>query len=437
MPDKIRVLIVDDLPETRENVRKLLQFESDVEVIAQAGSGEEAVTAAKEHRPDIILMDINMPGLDGISASQTIVKAVPSAQIIIMSVQSEADYLRRAMLAGARDFLMKPFSGDELISAIRRVYQMRPAHVEAAVTTQPTRVETAAQPKVAFPEGRVISVYSPKGGVGCTTIAVNLAVALADQGYDTLLLDGSLQFGAVDVMLSMKPTTSIVDLMDRISELDADLVSSVVAQQERRDKSQARLPAGFGVLMAPPRPEMADLVSDESVRSLLAILRERFDYIIIDTTSSLNDVALTMLDASDRIFLVTQQSLPTLKNVSRFFDLANTLDYEQDKIVLIVNRASDRKSITVKNIADALKRPVIATIPVDDDAANRADDLGQPLVLGKARKRPIGTALTKLATLTVAEFEEQPEAKERAPVASGSSFWKRLFGFGRRSQVMG
>lgn len=141
MSEKIRVLIVDDLPETRENVRKLLQFESDIEVIAQAGTGDQAVELAKQHKPDIILMDINMPGLDGISASQAITQSVPSAQIIIMSVQSEADYLRRAMLAGARDFLMKPFSGDELVSAVRRVYQMRPVVVAPAVSEQVGRQE--------------------------------------------------------------------------------------------------------------------------------------------------------------------------------------------------------------------------------------------------------------------------------------------------------
>ena len=83
MSDNIRVLIVDDLPETRENVRKLLQFESDVEVIGQAGTGEEAVEMAKELQPDIILMDINMPGIDGIGASQKITEIVPTAQIII------------------------------------------------------------------------------------------------------------------------------------------------------------------------------------------------------------------------------------------------------------------------------------------------------------------------------------------------------------------
>lgn len=426
MSDKIRVLIVDDLPETRENVRKLLQFESDVEVIAQAGTGEQAVEMAKEHRPDIILMDINMPGLDGIAASQAIVENVPTAQIIIMSVQSEADYLRRAMLAGARDFLMKPFSGDELVSAIRRVHQMRRMDVAPAPPKQ--QVETVDRRDSTVEEkGQIVTVYSPKGGSGCTTIAVNLAVALAEEGHRTLLVDGSLQFGDVAVMLNMKPATSIADLMDRIGELDTDLTSSVVLAHE----------SGLEVLMAPPRPEMADLVTEENVKTLLAHLQDNFEYVIMDTGSSLDDVTLAMLDMSDRIFVVTQQNLPTLKNVSRFFNLAQTLDYERDKITLIVNRASDRPGISLKDITNTLKRPVIATIPADEDAVNRAADQGRPLVLGRSRNRPIGKSLWELASLTLQETGS--DSRARAGQESKSSakvpFWKRLFG--RRSQVAG
>jgi pilus assembly protein CpaE len=426
MSEKIRVLIVDDLPETRENVRKLLQFESDVEVIAQAGNGEQAVEMAQKHRPDIILMDINMPGLDGIGASQAIVQKVPTAQIIIMSVQSEADYLRRAMLAGARDFLMKPFSGDELVTAIRRVHQMRPAVTERTSVVQSPRPERNARPMPVREEGSIISVYSPKGGSGCTTIAVNLAVSLADQGYSTLLIDGSLQFGDVAIMLNLKPSTSVVDLMDRIEDLDPDLVSSVVVRHE----------SGLKVLMAPPRPEMADLVTEAKMKTLLSALRQSFEYIIIDTSTSLDDVALAMLDVSDRIFLVTQQSLPTLKNVSRFFDLAETLSYERSQVILIVNRASERMGISVKDISDTLKRPVMTTIPVDDEAVSRAADQGRPLVLSKSRKRPIATSLAKLADLTVAEFEKSNGTETKAEKSAKVPFLKRIFGFGRRPETI-
>lgn len=418
MSDKIRVLIVDDLPETRENVRKLLQFESDVDVIAQAGTGEQAVELAEQHVPDIILMDINMPGLDGIGASQAIMQSVPSTQIIIMSVQSEADYLRRAMLAGARDFLMKPFSGDELITAIRRVHQMRPSTPAAVTYTDNTSgIATAPEPTVRK-TGFIVALYSPKGGSGCTTIAINFAVALSDKKQNVLLVDGSLQFGNVDVMLNMKPTTSIVDFVDRVDELDSDLVSSVAIKHK----------SGLKVLLAPPRPEMADLVTDEHIKQLFEQLRRNFDFIVVDMGTDLNDRALAMLDSADRILLITEQNLPSLKNVSRFFDIAETLDYERELIFLVVNRMSKKAGISVKDIADTLKRPVMATIPLDEDTVRRAADQGTPFVTG--RRRPVGDAITKMAGVTVESFHSNKAEPDLAKNNSRPSFLARLFGRG-------
>src|SRR5688572_9862498 len=126
--DKIRVLIVDDIAETRENVRKLLQFESDVEVVGTARTGKEGMQLAGDLDPDVILMDINMPDIDGITATEGIRQKSPHIQVVILSVQGDPNYMRRAMLAGARDFLTKPPMGDELISAIKRAGEM--AHSE-------------------------------------------------------------------------------------------------------------------------------------------------------------------------------------------------------------------------------------------------------------------------------------------------------------------
>ena len=128
--DKIRVLIVDDIAETRENVRKLLQFESDVEVVGTARTGKEGIQLAMEMNPDVVLMDINMPDIDGITATENIRQQSPHIQVVILSVQGDPNYMRRAMLAGARDFLTKPPMGDELISAIKRAGEM--AHLERA-----------------------------------------------------------------------------------------------------------------------------------------------------------------------------------------------------------------------------------------------------------------------------------------------------------------
>src|SRR4030067_2728137 len=118
--EKIRVVIVDDIAETRENIRKLLQFEPDVEVVGVARTGREAMDISKDVKPDVLLMDINMPDMDGIAATEIIRKMVPYTQIVILSIQNDPNYMRRAMLAGARDFLTKPPTIDELNAAIRR-----------------------------------------------------------------------------------------------------------------------------------------------------------------------------------------------------------------------------------------------------------------------------------------------------------------------------
>jgi pilus assembly protein CpaE len=417
MSDNIRVLIVDDLPETRENVRKLLQFESDIEVIGQAGTGEEAVEMAKEFQPDIILMDINMPGIDGIGASQKISELAPSVQIIIMSVQSDPNYLRRAMMAGARDFLTKPFGGDELVAAIRRVHDKRPQHVAAPVSQNAVSVSgdstTTNQAK-----GHIVTVFSPKGGAGCTTVAINLAVSLAKRNFRTVIVDGSLQFGDIEVMLHMKPMTSILDLSDENTELDSDLISSVV-QLHR---------SGVSVLLAPPRPEMAEVVNEGSIKKLLGALRFNYDFIIVDTSSYLTEVSLAILDIADRIVLITQQSLPSLKSIKRFFDLSDILDYSPGKAWLVVNRAT-KQGISVKNIGDALKQPIVVAIP-EDIVASTAADQGVPLVSGATKKRPISLAITKLADHVIQELEVEESATtaEVPEPQQKGGFMKKLFG---------
>ena len=100
--EKIRVVIVDDIAETRENIRKLLQFDPDVEVVGVARTGREAIDISKDVKPDVLLMDINMPDMDGIAATEIIRKTVPFTQIVILSIQNDPNYMRRAMLAGAR-----------------------------------------------------------------------------------------------------------------------------------------------------------------------------------------------------------------------------------------------------------------------------------------------------------------------------------------------
>jgi YesN/AraC family two-component response regulator len=118
---KLRVLIADDIQETRRNTRLMLATIDDVEVVAIASNGVQAVALAKEHHPDIVLLDINMPELDGLSAYKQIAQIYPDTGCIIISAEKDTTTLRNAMSIGVQEYLIKPFTGDELETAIARV----------------------------------------------------------------------------------------------------------------------------------------------------------------------------------------------------------------------------------------------------------------------------------------------------------------------------
>lgn len=423
MTEKIKVIIVDDLITTRESVSKLLQFESNVTLVGEAGTGLEAIELVEKHRPDIVLMDINMPDMDGITASQRITGKHPGTQVIMMSVQSETDYIRRAMVAGARDFLTKPFSLDELLTAIHNAYQRKLEMPETSVT-RPSRpaidVPAGFDGSGESMEGHVVTVYSPKGGVGCTTLAVNLGVSLARKGHSTVLVDGRLQFGDINVALNLKSKTSILDLVERGEEIDSDLITSVVTAHK----------SGLKVLAAPPRPEMAEVVKVEHIEKLIANLRELYSFVIIDTDSRIDDTTLAMLDKANLILLVVQPELPGITHTSRFLDLTNQLEFPREKVRLVVNGVLKNQVISPVDVSKALKRPSPFVVPADSAITQESTNRGVPIVGGKAAGRPIGKAYEQIADQLVKDFNSQPDDEDGDKKGKRPSFFARLFGRG-------
>jgi pilus assembly protein CpaE len=416
--DKIRVLIVDDIPETRENLRKLLFFESDIEVIGAAISGEEGISMAKELTPHIVLMDINMPGVDGITASEMITREVPGCQVIMMSVQGEADYLRRSMLAGAREFLIKPFSSDELISSIRRVYELgRTFYQQAAPMPATAAMPVAAVAAPAVPTGKIIAVFSPKGGAGCSTMAVNLAIALQEESKGRVgLVDASLQFGDIAVLLNMQATRTLVDLAQQADGVDSDMILTVMLPHA----------SGIKALLGPPRPEMADLVTVSSLRDILERLKEALDYTVVDTVSSLQDMMLTVLDIADRIVLLTTPEIPAIKNAKLFFEVTDALEYPKEKTLLVLNKADRRSGIRAQDIETGIKHPVAAQVPADERIVTQAVNQGIPFVVSD-KTNPVSQGIYNLARLLIRQFSEQEEeAKKRE--GTSRPLMGRLFG---------
>jgi len=386
--NKFRVLIVDDVAETRENVRKLLQFESDVDVVGVARTGREAIEIAQEVEPDVILMDINMPDMDGIAATEAIRQKSPFIQVVILSVQGDQNYMRRAMLAGARDFLTKPPMGDELVSAIRRAGVM--AHQEKAkggATSAVTSRGLPSVPSISSSQGKIITVYSPKGGTGCTALAVNLGIALHNEETSSVIVDGNLQYGDVAVFINEQGKNTILDLVPIADELDPEIVGDVMVRHNA---------SGVHVLAAPSRPEQAESVSGGRFLKILQYLRRLYAYVIIDTPSLLTDVVLSAVDESDIIVLISTQDIPAIKNTRLFLDLVSSLGVNRERIVFAINRYDKRIGITPEKIGDNLKVDVAAIIPLDERVVIPSVNRGIPFILGN-KAQPASQGILSLA----------------------------------------
>ncbi len=415
----IRVLIVDDIPSTLENLQKLLSFEDDMEVCGTAGDGRRAVEEARRLNPDIVLMDVNMPQMDGIQATEVLAQEAPGSPVIIMSVQGERDYIRRAMQAGAREFLIKPFSGDELIASIRRVHQLEQKKgTYIARSAQAAAADVAGAALARTQRGEVFLVTSGKGGVGKSIIASNLAVALAmETGARVALVDLDLQFGDIGVLLNLDHPRSITDMAEAASQLDADFVNEVMANG----------PEGVRVLLAPISPELADLVTVEHLPLIMDELRRTFDFIVVDTASHLNEVNLEAIELASRVIVVTALNIPAIKDTKLSLRVLDSLNVENDRILLVLNRSDAHSDFNKEAVEQNLRFPIALQIPSDPKVVSASVNRGAPFVSINPEAE-VSRAIRELVSRLV------PLEAGGAAVGAGASDRKKprgIFGFAK------
>jgi len=364
------VLIIDDDP----SVLKLLDFamsKAGFRVIL-AGDGEEGLEKAQANPPDLAIVDVMMPGLDGYEVCRRL-RADPrtaGVAIIVLTARAQAVDRKVALEAGADEHLVKPIMPDELI---------RLAH---EVMARPR----AAAPPVELPQGRVVTVFSLRGGVGVTSLAVNLAVAFAHlRREEVSLLDLSLLAGHVALMLNLQPQLTLANLLEQGSG----------AEEETLDQCLARHSSGLRVLAAPPQPVMSTSGGGQVVKRIVSLLRGRFPYVVADTASTLDEVTTAALTASDLVLVVVAAEVQALQTAIVSLPTLRALGHEDDNLWLVLNQYTPQSPLPAQAAEKALRRSVRATIPYEP-VLPQAIQRGVPLILHQPTS-PMATAVAKLA----------------------------------------
>jgi MinD-like ATPase involved in chromosome partitioning or flagellar assembly/DNA-binding NarL/FixJ family response regulator len=476
---KIKLLVVDDIAQTRKDIVRLLYFEDDMVVLGEAVDGMDALKKMGELQPDVVLMDINMPQMDGIAATERACHLYPNIAVVIISIQGESEYLKKAMVAGARDYMVKPLGSDEMANTIRSVYKQQRMRMPAAAkqsdarysepqtqaqaesnqqydnssnlnTTsrapeQPSMQEDAygkqrephrnehdfqpihpvpphyyteapaspvqeprqqteyqkhlqiqdegavqqaqstqsrqpvrrekKEPNVAGnehqPLGLVKVVFCGKGGVGKTTIATNLAVVLAQQEKKKVaLVDFDLQFGDISVLLNLSDGQNISDLVQDSNEITEELLENYMIRHF----------TGIDILPAPLFPQDAEYISAEHTDKILKLLKKSYDYVIVDTAGTFDEINLMAMDLADQILLVTTRDIVTIKNTKTSLNILDSLDY-REKIRVVLNRSDHDLGVEIADLEKGLEITVSHQIASDEKAVITSINKGVPVVV--------------------------------------------------------
>ncbi len=350
MPDQIRLLVVEDVPQVTQYIRGLLNSQSVIKLLDVVSDGTRVLNLINELRPDVILVDALLQGrLKGMNLVAQINQSGMRIPVIVLTVPQNP--VSVDPYNGISAVLGMPFTGYELVNGVQRVHE-------------------AAQVADSVGTARMITVFAPKGGVGKTTLAFNMAVGIGQLGLKTVLIDGSLQFGDMRALLKVpSEAPSLLDLpTDRIQESD-------LADVLWRD------PSGIDILLAPPRVEMAEMVTVRDLEKTLSLLRRVYEVVIVDTPAVVNDVNLAFLDASDTILEVVTYDSTTIHSTMVMADAFRMIGYPPTKVRYLINRSDSSGGFDPEVLNRALGRKPEHSISSGGALVVRANNEGIPFVL--------------------------------------------------------
>jgi pilus assembly protein CpaE len=386
MAKSARVLIVDEDIEGRGNVQRRL-VKSQFVVAGASGYGAQAVSLATEVAPEAVLVGVEEPLARPLQTIEALCGVLSHVPVIAYSSRTDAETARRAVLAGARDYLTKPFKPGQPGQSILEQLERKQAR-------------EGGQPGQRVASGIVITVYGAKGGIGKTTVAANLATALAQAGGSVALADMDTQFGDVAIMMDIPVGKTIVELARRADEIDRDLVGDYLVQHS----------SNVRILPAPFDPSQWRAVTPDQMGKIITVLAQTHDFVVLDTAATFNDVVAVALDKANVVLLVTSMDISSIKNTLVVLKLLASSSFPQEKVKLTINHASATNTVKEEDVKNILRQEVFWRIPYDE-SVGASVQLGKPVVVARPGARVSQSILDLAAVLS--GKEKAPEPKRR------------------------
>lgn len=360
---KLRVVLVDDSDYILEFVHIVLKSHPRLEIVATGHSGEQAVTLTETHRPDILVLDIELPGLSGIEVATRLGQRFPQLCIVILTSHEDPTYIREALRAGAADFLTK--KGDDFL------------RVGEALITAHDRYSRRWAPRRAS----LWAFYGPRASAGTTTMAVNTACYLSTLSYRVLLIDLDWLQGDCGFYLDMAPGARNLfrELASGASFSPGDLSLYLRSYQPK---------AGNGLrldLLDSPGAEI-ERTGDfhNNLDKVLNGLATEYDYVIVDLAPGRiwEDEVAMVLERSDSCFLVSHRDLVSIKALTALVRMFKRSDFRIDKGRVLLSSLLPAAGSAVGEILarEGLAADHIFEIPRDALTVSRAIRKGVPTI---------------------------------------------------------
>ncbi len=322
-------------------------------VVVESADFANAVQKVETMSADVAVVFLDERPDVGCALLARLKQARPGVFTFAISSDRSAELIVKAIRSGA----------DELSSAVPSIQELLPPVIKIA----DGRRRGAQGPHSV---GEIITAFSPHGGAGVTTFLTNLATTIHRlTDASVCLVDLDLQNGDTPVYLNFKHPYSILDVCEHIENLDPVFLQGTLFHHS----------SGIEVLPPPPMLEDGESISAQNVADVLNHLKNAFQYVIVDTSSFLNDLTFSVIESAEKVFLLTDNMVPSVRAMQRVVNTLERLGVDMANLQLVLNSPVERSKISTHDITDVVKLEVKYTLPCDSLTAIEAANRGVPL----------------------------------------------------------